>query len=52
MIRYGSQVDLIVPVSSRLELTPLRNTGEHVEAGMDPLIKVTKKTVQKATRRK
>jgi len=42
MIRYGSQVDLIVPLSSRLDLTPLQNTGDHVEAGIDPLIKVTK----------
>jgi len=44
MIRYGSQVDLIVPLSSRFDLTTLQNTGDHVEAGIDPLIKITKIT--------
>jgi phosphatidylserine decarboxylase len=41
MIRYGSQVDLIVPLSSRFDLKILQNTTDHVEAGIDPLIKVT-----------
>ena len=41
MIRYGSQVDLIVPLSSRFQLTPLQKVGSHVEAGIDPLIKIT-----------
>jgi phosphatidylserine decarboxylase len=49
MIRYGSQVDLIVPLSSRFDLTTLQNTGEHVEAGIDPLIKVTRKTKPETT---
>ena len=44
MIRYGSQVDLIVPLSPRFDLTTLQNTGDHVEAGIDPLIKVTRTT--------
>ncbi len=44
MIRYGSQVDLIVPLSSRFDFTTLQNTGDHVEAGVDPLIKITRKT--------
>jgi phosphatidylserine decarboxylase len=39
-VRYGSQVDLIVPLSSRFEFEPLQKTGDHVEAGLDPLIKV------------
>lgn len=39
-IRFGSQVDLIVPVSERYELTPLLDRGMHVEAGVDPLIRV------------
>jgi phosphatidylserine decarboxylase len=40
MIRYGSQVDLIVPCSERFSLTTIQPTGVHVEAGIDPLIRV------------
>jgi len=43
MVRYGSQVDLIVPLSSKFDFTPLQKTGCHVEAGLDPLIKITEK---------
>ena len=43
-IRYGSQVDLIVPLSSKLDFTLLQETGDHVEAGIDPLIKITERT--------
>jgi phosphatidylserine decarboxylase len=39
-IRYGSQVDLIVPVSHRFEFIPLIEAGLHVEAGIDTLIRV------------
>ena len=39
-IRYGSQVDLIVPVSSDYELQTVQPTGVHVEAGVDPLIEI------------
>ena len=39
-IRYGSQVDLIVPISETYELTPLQKPGVHVEADLDPLIAV------------
>jgi phosphatidylserine decarboxylase len=42
-VRYGSQVDLIVPLSSEFHFTTVQNTGDHVEAGVDPLIRVTKK---------
>jgi len=42
-IRYGSQVDLILPLSSRFNFDTLQNTGDHVEAGVDPLIRVTEK---------
>jgi phosphatidylserine decarboxylase len=42
-VRYGSQVDLIVPLSSRFDFTTLRETSNHVEAGVDPLIKITRK---------
>ena len=43
MVRYGSQVDLIVPLSTRFDFTLLQKTGCHVEAGIDPLIKLTEK---------
>ena len=43
VVRYGSQVDLIVPLSSRFDFTPLQETGWHVEAGIDPIIKVRAK---------
>ena len=43
MVRYGSQVDLIVPLSKRFDFTTLQETGSHVEAGIDPLIRVTEK---------
>ena len=39
-IRYGSQVDLIVPLSRRFEFLTLQSTGDHVEAGLDPVIEV------------
>jgi phosphatidylserine decarboxylase len=42
-IRYGSQVDLILPLSERFEFTPIQETGFHVEAGLDPIIRVTEK---------
>ena len=40
-IRYGSQVDLIVPISERYEFTFTQQTGVHVEAGVDTVIKIT-----------
>jgi phosphatidylserine decarboxylase len=43
MIRYGSQVDLIVPVSAKFDFQFLQQPTFHVEAGVDPLIKVTRK---------
>ena len=43
-IRYGSQVELIVPLSSKFDFTLLQETGDHVEAGIDPLIKITERT--------
>ncbi|PWU20886.1 MAG: phosphatidylserine decarboxylase [Verrucomicrobia bacterium] len=44
VVRYGSQVDLIVPVSERFNFNLLQKPGWHVEAGIDPLIKLTEKT--------
>jgi len=52
MIRYGSQVDLIVPLSPRFEFRTLQDTTDHVEAGIDPLIKVTPKTLKNTKRGK
>jgi phosphatidylserine decarboxylase len=42
-IRFGSQVDLIVPLSERYHWEPVQETGTHVEAGIDPLIKIVRK---------
>jgi len=39
-IRYGSQVDLIVPLSGDYGLSTVQPTGFHVEAGADALIRV------------
>ncbi|WKX69322.1 phosphatidylserine decarboxylase [Streptomyces sp. XD-27] len=43
-IRFGSQVDLIVPLSGEWDFTPVIPTGCHVEAGLDPLIKIRRTT--------
>jgi len=43
MVRYGSQVDLIVPLSTKFDFETVQATGNHVEAGVDPLIRVTRK---------
>lgn len=42
-IRFGSQVDLIVPLSERWQFETLQETSAHVEAGVDPLIKISPK---------
>jgi phosphatidylserine decarboxylase len=39
-IRYGSQVDLIIPLSERFTLEPVQEVGLHVEAGLDPLVRI------------
>ena len=39
-IRYGSQVDLIIPLSEDFEFQPLLGEGMHVEAGIDPLVRI------------
>jgi phosphatidylserine decarboxylase len=40
MIRFGSQVDLIVPLSRRWKYNLLLETGMHVEAGIDRLFEI------------
>ena len=42
-IRFGSQVDLIVPVSERYRFELIQTVGVHVEAGVDPLIRIIRK---------
>jgi len=39
-IRYGSQVDLIIPLSSRWDFETLHPVGYHVEAGVDKLVTI------------
>lgn len=45
-IRFGSQVDLIVPLSERYELETLEDNETHVSAGLDPLIRVRRITMK------
>ena len=47
-IRYGSQVDLIVPLSRRFEFIPLQQPGVHVEAGIDPLVRIADRSPEEA----
>lgn len=42
-IRYGSQVDLILPLSEHFDFVTTQEQGMHVEAGVDPLVKVREK---------
>jgi phosphatidylserine decarboxylase len=39
-VRYGSQADLIVPLSNKWNFATCQEVSNHVQAGMDPLIKV------------
>ena len=39
-IRYGSQVDLIIPLSARWDFEPIHPVGYHVEAGVDKLVTI------------
>lgn len=43
-IRFGSQVDLIIPLSERYTLQSLVDVGMHVEAGVDALVRITDNT--------
>ena len=45
-IRYGSQVDLIVPLSSQFDFESVQHTGDHVEAGIDPVIRVRERPLR------
>jgi phosphatidylserine decarboxylase len=39
-IRYGSQVDLIIPLSARWDFETIHSDGYHVEAGIDRLVAI------------
>jgi phosphatidylserine decarboxylase len=41
-IRYGSQVDLIIPLDGSTGFDFLLEDGTHVEAGVDPLLKINR----------
>lgn len=49
-IRYGSQVDLIIPLSDAFVYQPLLQQGMHVEAGVDPLVRILRNSHSKADR--
>jgi phosphatidylserine decarboxylase len=40
MIRWGSQVDLILPLDPRYKFTLMNSVTDHVKAGLDRLVKV------------
>lgn len=43
MIRWGSQCDLIVPITDRFDYFFTQNVGDHVEGAIDTLIRVSPK---------
>src|SRR5262245_55714892 len=45
-IRYGSQVDLIIPLSEHFLFTPVLEPGLHVKAGLDALIRIEPKETE------
>ena len=40
LIRWGSQVDLVLPLDSRFEFETLIDDAMHVNAGLDKLVKI------------
>jgi phosphatidylserine decarboxylase len=44
IVRYGSQLDLIIPLADRFDFTPVLPSGVHVEGGLDPLVRIMPKT--------
>lgn len=42
-IRYGSQVDLIIPLSEYYEFEPIQQVSYHIEAGLDSLVHIREK---------
>lgn len=39
-IRYGSQVELVIPISDKFEFALTQETGVHIEAGQDTLVRI------------
>ena len=46
MVRYGSQVDLIVPLMPQIDYRLLQSVGSLVEAGIDPLVHIKKSKIR------
>lgn len=46
VVRYGSQVELIIPLSKTYDFNLLQKEKSHVEAGIDPLIEIVKKSTE------
>ena len=42
-VRWGSQVELIMPIDERYDFEVLHPILTHVEAGVDPVVRITKK---------
>ncbi len=45
-IRYGSQVDLILPLSEHFDFVPTQEVATHVEAGIDTLVAIRPRTTR------
>ena len=43
LIRWGSQVDLVLPLDDRFEFETLIDDAMHVNAGLDKLVKINQK---------
>lgn len=43
-IRFGSQVDILLPITEHHTFKTVQETGMHVEAGIDPLVAIVRKT--------
>lgn len=40
-IRWGSQVDLVLPLNKKFEFKFMQDTTDHVKAGLDPLVEIS-----------
>jgi phosphatidylserine decarboxylase len=48
VVRWGSQASLVLPVDQRYRFEPLCKVTDHVEAGIDALVKVSRREEKKA----
>ena len=51
LIRWGSQVDLVLPLDERFKFDLLLDETNHVNAGLDKLIKITHNDLKSSYRR-